>query len=66
MTMDHCAQLGTNCLEELQLMKFAWHGKDVDIACWNSIQVEKVNLMEYQDLLHKNELQVEWKKRGGG
>jgi hypothetical protein len=43
--------LGAKRFEELQLMKFAWHGKITDIASSNSDQVEVVNLNEYHELL---------------
>jgi len=47
---DQCARLGAQHFEELQLMKFAWRQNVVDIAAWNSAQVEQVDLEEYKDL----------------
>ena len=48
---DRRARLGAKRFEELQLMKFAWrHAGVVDIAAWNSDQVEQVDVEEYKDL----------------
>lgn len=32
-------------------MKFAWRNNLTDIAAWNSVEVEEVNLVEFEDLL---------------
>jgi len=38
-------------LEQLQVMKFAWWTKSTDVAAWNSRQIDKVDLDEYQEML---------------
>ena len=44
-------------------MKFAWRGKAVDIAAWNSDQIEGIDLtVEYQDLHHEQEEGLKWDK----
>jgi hypothetical protein len=48
---DRRASLAGQRFEELQLMKFAWHHKVVDVAAWNSCDIEQVDLEEYKDLL---------------
>jgi hypothetical protein len=48
---DRRARLGAQRFEELQLMKFAWRHAVVDIAAWNSDEVEQVDVEEYKDLL---------------
>ena len=63
-TATNCrARLGADHLEELQLMKFAWRGKAVDIAAWNSDQIEGIDLtVEYQDLHREQEEGLKWDK----
>jgi hypothetical protein len=46
---DRHARLGGQRFEELQLMKFAWCHNIVDVAVWNSSEVEQVDLEEYKD-----------------
>ncbi|KIL56399.1 hypothetical protein M378DRAFT_188574 [Amanita muscaria Koide BX008] len=48
---DRRARLGQQRYEEIQLMKFAWKEDVVDLAAWNSVEVEEVRLQEYEDLL---------------
>jgi hypothetical protein len=48
---DQRARLGAQKFEEIQLMKFAWRQDVVDIAAWNSSEVEQVDVEEYKDLL---------------
>lgn len=43
-------------------MKFAWHDKIMDIASWNSDQVEEVDLDEYRELLENNVHTYEFEK----
>ena len=47
---DRRARLGAQKFEELQLMKFAWRQGIIDIAAWNSSEVEQVVVEEYKDL----------------
>lgn len=47
---DRRARLGAKRFEELQLMKFAWRHSVVDVAAWNSSEVEEVDVEEYKDL----------------
>jgi hypothetical protein len=46
---DQRARLGGQHFEELQLMKFAWRHNIVNVAAWNSSEVEQVDLEEYKD-----------------
>lgn len=48
---DRRASLGGQRFEELQLMKFAWRHRVVDVAAWNSSEIEQVDLEEYKDFL---------------
>lgn len=57
---DHRASLGVKQFEELQIMKFTWHQNIVDLAAWNSGQVEEIELEEYSELLEAEEQAVEW------
>lgn len=41
-------------------MKFTWHQNIVDLAAWNSGQVEEIELEEYSELLEAEEQAVEW------
>jgi hAT family C-terminal dimerisation region len=49
------ASLGAKRFEELQIMKFAWRNNIVDLAAWNSGQIE-VDLDEYSEMLEADEL----------
>jgi hypothetical protein len=49
--VDRRASLGAERFEELQIMKFAWREKIIDVAAWNSRKVEEVELDEYQQML---------------
>jgi len=44
-------RLGAQRFEELQLMKFAWRHNVIDVAAWNSNEIEQVDIVEYKDLL---------------
>jgi L-cysteine desulfidase len=52
---DHRASLGAKRFKELQVMKFAWCRDVVDIAIWNSTQVEEVDIDEYCEMLAADE-----------
>ncbi|RDB23356.1 Zinc finger BED domain-containing protein DAYSLEEPER [Hypsizygus marmoreus] len=64
---DRRARLGTERLEELQIMKSAWRGNIVDFAALNSreIEVVELELKEYEDFLIEDEAQAEWEKEMG-
>jgi hypothetical protein len=49
--MDRRARLGGQRFEELQIMKFAWRHNVIDVAAWNSNEIEQVAVKEYKDLL---------------
>jgi hypothetical protein len=59
---DRRASLGAKRFEELQLMKFAWRGKIVDIASSNADQIEVVDLDEYRELLKYDVREYEFEK----
>jgi hypothetical protein len=48
---DRRARLGAQRFEELQIMKFAWRQNVIDVAAWNSDEIEQVAVEEYKDLL---------------
>jgi hypothetical protein len=56
----HCASLGTKRFEELQIIKFAWRQDIIDLAAWNSAQVEEVALDEYLELLKVDKQTAGW------
>ncbi len=45
---------------ERLFMKFAWRQNIVDLAAWNSAQVEEVGLEEYSELLEEEGLAAKW------
>jgi hypothetical protein len=45
------ARLGSDRFEELLIMKSAWRGTISDWATSNSVEVEEVDLVEYEELL---------------
>jgi hypothetical protein len=55
------ASLGAKRFEELQIMKFAWRNI-VDLAAWNSGQIEEVDLDEYSEMLEADELANDFDK----
>jgi hypothetical protein len=46
-------------------MKFAWRQDIVDLAAWNSAQVEEVDLDEYSELLESDEQIAQWDSQFG-
>jgi hypothetical protein len=56
------ASLGAKQFEELQIMKFAWCNNIVDLAAWNSGQIEEVDLDEYSEMLEADELANDFDK----
>jgi hypothetical protein len=43
-------------------MKFAWRNNIVDLAAWNSGQIEEVDLDEYSEMLEADELANDFDK----
>lgn len=54
---DHRSRLGAARFEELQVMKFAWRRNIADLAAWNSMDVEEVELEVYKDLIISDQLE---------
>jgi hypothetical protein len=50
------ASLGAKRFEQLQIMKFTWCNNIVDLAAWNSGQIEEVDMDEYCEMLEGDEL----------
>ena len=48
---DHRARLGVIHFEELQVMRAAWKDNIVDLATWNSGEIEDVDMTEFESLL---------------
>ena len=49
--IDRCASLGPIVFEEIVIMKFAWGPDLYDMAAWNELQVEDVDLFDFEGLL---------------
>jgi hypothetical protein len=56
---DRRARLGAERFEELQIMKFAWRNTVPDLAAWNSVNVENVDLEDFGVFLHADEMIAE-------
>lgn len=57
---DRRARLGNARFEELQMMKHSWKLSLIDIAAWNSGQVEEVDMQEFEEMLLSNEEEDKW------
>jgi hypothetical protein len=57
------SHLGSERFEELQMMKFAWRDSILDMAAWNSAQMEEVDVEEYVDMLHADVELAAWDVR---
>ncbi|KAG6813472.1 hypothetical protein H0H87_009119 [Tephrocybe sp. NHM501043] len=64
-TADDChACLCATTFEQLQIMKFAWCSKTMDIAAINSQHVEEINVEPFQELLGEDHDFEGWDKDG--
>jgi len=59
---DRRARLGAVMFEVLLIMKFAWKKDLKDIAAWNSMQIEEINLMEFEEWLESEVELLQWEK----
>jgi len=52
-----CSHLGSDCFEELQVMKHAWNPMLIDCARVNSnsVEVEDISLEDFKELLQRDE-----------
>jgi hAT family C-terminal dimerisation region len=57
---DRRSRLGAERFEELQMLKFNWRQSLVDLAAWNSDQVEEYDLAQYIEILEDDAAEVEW------
>ena len=48
---DRRASLGCVPFEELTVMKSAWGPEIYDLAAWNVMQVEQVDMMDFEQML---------------
>jgi hypothetical protein len=48
--------------EVLLIMKFAWKKDLKDIAAWNSMQIEEINLTEFEEWLESEVELLQWEK----
>ena len=62
---DWRARLGDDLFEELQIMKFAWKNSIVDLASWNSQEVEEVDMTPFETLLKEEVSAAEWGREFG-
>ena len=56
---DCQSRLGSDRFEQLQILKHAWQDQIVDIASFNSSEIEDVYLDEYKELFTRNQKLVE-------
>ncbi|KAG6904255.1 hypothetical protein DXG01_011434 [Tephrocybe rancida] len=61
-TTDHCARLGAELLEKLQIMKHIWRPELVNYACANSEDVDIVTLLEFKQVLSAKLELLEWER----
>ena len=54
--------LGSKIFEELTIMGSAWGLGIYDAAAWNAMQVEEVNLLDFEEMLADDVDMVEWDK----
>ena len=59
---DCRARLGAGMFEKLAIMRSAWGPKLFDAAALNSMQVEEVNLPDFEDMLADDIDMPEWDK----
>jgi len=59
---DRRSRLGTKVFEELTMMGSAWGPGIYDVAVWNAMQVEEVNLLDFEEMLADDVDTVEWDK----
>lgn len=63
---DRRAQLGPSVFEELVIMKSAWGSNLYDMAAWNAMQVEEVDLLfDYEEMLMEDDACAAWDKELG-
>lgn len=48
--------------EVLLIMKFAWKKDLKDIVAWNSMQIEEINLTEFEEWLESEVELLQWEK----
>ena len=48
--------------EVLLIMKFAWKKDLKDITAWNSMQIEEINLTEFEEWLESEVELLQWEK----
>ena len=58
--MDHCACLGVVHFEELQVLRAAWKDNIVDLATWNSGEIEDVDMTKFESLLTEDIAASAW------
>jgi hypothetical protein len=59
---DRRARLGSKVFEELTIMGSAWGPGLYDATAWNAMQVEEVDLLEFEEMLVDDADIVEWDK----
>jgi hypothetical protein len=57
---DRRALLGNQRFEELTVMKFAWKMNLWDLAAWNSVQIEDIQMMEFEEMLVDDDEEDKW------
>jgi hypothetical protein len=59
---DCRASLGATVFEELVIMKSAWGPDLYDLAAWNSNQPERIDLIEFEEILCEDIDCLKWEK----
>ena len=57
---DCRTSLGNDQFEELQVMKFAWKVELKDPTAWNLLQTDKIQLVEFEEMLIDDNEQDKW------
>ena len=58
----NCTSLGPVDFEEIVVMKSAWGPDLYDLAAWNELQVEDVDLFDFEELLLDDTDGLAWDK----
>ena len=60
--VDRRARLGSVRFEELTIMGSAWGPDIYDLAAWNNIQREDINLLDFEQMLIEDVDVMDWEK----
>ena len=52
--------LGNEQFEELRVMKAAWKDNLLDLVAWNSVEVEEIQMITFEEMLVEDEEAASW------